>query len=80
MSTCPCCALTRAVNLVLSMICDCRVVYRCKVAAAGAGLTSTSVLFPSLSWKTSSESVQTYTGKSKGMDVDPSLEFKVFIF
>lgn len=59
---------------------DDREVYHCKVAEAGAGLTSTSALFPSLSWKTSSESVQTYTGKSKGKDVNPSLEFKVCIF
>lgn len=59
---------------------DDRKVYRCKVAAVGAGWTSISVLFPSPSWKTSSGSVQTYTKGVSGENMNPSLEFKVYTF
>lgn len=60
------------------MTLDDRDVYRCKVAAAVAGLTSISVQFPSLSWRTSSKSVQTYTGKHKGGTVNPFLEIHIW--
>lgn len=72
--------MTRAVGTVESTTFEDREVYRCKAAAVGAGSTSTSVLFPSLSWKTSSESGQTYTAKSEGENGNRSLEFKVYPF
>lgn len=72
------CPRTGAVNSVSSMTMDDRDLYRCKVAAVGAGLTSISVQFPSLSWRTSSESEQTYTGKWKGKNVNPFLEIHIW--